>query len=219
MGGEYNAPHCLYEPAPPPTGTPGVQNLPNGSEIPGRSVSTNQSVFVNGDVYISDNITLTGAVSQSSFVLKASGNIYIAPGVKRLDGVYVSKGAIYTCSNASGNGPKLSTDSGAGNSYYSVCNNQLLIRGTFVARKVNLMRTYGSLRNSVNNEQLRGASTPPINSPCANPGPGAPVANSKSCAAEIFDFGPELYLANPAVQLPNGGSTTYDAITSLPPVL
>ena len=162
---------------------------------------------------------LSGCITSSSFVVKAGRNIYIAPNVKRLDGVYVAKGNIYTCSNATGTGPKQTSDSGPGNSYYTVCNKQLLIRGTFVAKKVSLMRTYGSLRNSVNNEQLRGPSNAPINGACANSGGAPPIPIAKSCAAEVFDFGPELYLSNPAVQLPNGGSTTYDAITSLPPVL
>lgn len=219
LGGDFGAPHCLYEPTPPTTVTaPNTTESYNGNKTIGATtVANNRSIFVTGDVYINGDISYgnwVGTANIPSFVIKATGNIYIAPGVKKLDGVYIAKNNIYTCSNSVGNGPRQAWDN-----YYATCNNQLLVRGTFVAKKVSLMRTYGSLRNSVNNEQLRGASTAPINNPCANSPGSPPVSTTKSCAAEVFDFGPELYLGNPALQRPNGGSTTYDAITSLPPVL
>jgi hypothetical protein len=40
-----------------------------------------------------------------------------------------------------------------------------------------------------------------------------------TCAAEVFDFSPELYLSAPAVKQNNTGGPQPTAITSLPPVL
>jgi hypothetical protein len=40
-----------------------------------------------------------------------------------------------------------------------------------------------------------------------------------TCAAEVFDFSPELYLSSPAVAPTNNGGVQPTAITSLPPVL
>ena len=40
-----------------------------------------------------------------------------------------------------------------------------------------------------------------------------------TCAAEVFDFSPDLYISNPLINSASGGAQTYDAITSLPPVL
>lgn len=40
-----------------------------------------------------------------------------------------------------------------------------------------------------------------------------------TCAAEVFDFSPELYLSSPAIAPTNNGGVQPTAITSLPPVL
>jgi hypothetical protein len=135
------------------------------------ALGTSASLIVNGDVYINGDITYdgskTGAGSWSydsvnnlftvpSFVLKATGNIYIDPSVGELDGVYEAVpeavpptpdpnggGTIYTCGTVN-----------AGNfvpvpisNLYSSCNKQLSVLGSFSAYSVHLMRTYGSLRN------------------------------------------------------------------------
>jgi hypothetical protein len=50
---------------------------------------------------------------------------------------------------------------------------------------------------------------------CSNaPNPGAIY---RSCAAEIFEFSPELFLSKPNID--NAGNGPWDAVTSLPPVL
>jgi hypothetical protein len=110
------------------------------------------SVFVNGDVYINGPITYGGSGSWNSgniplFQLVVKGNIYIAPGVAQLDGLYVaqsaddtSKGVIYTC--ATGLSAPVAISSLAAS-----CTTALTVNGGFVARQVQLMRTAGSLGN------------------------------------------------------------------------
>jgi hypothetical protein len=56
----------------------------------------------------------------------------------------------------------------------------------------------------------------PAAPPCSNKGSQLITG---TCAAEIFNFSPELYLSTPDIQLPNNGAVQYDAVTSLPPVL
>ncbi|MDB5170770.1 MAG: exported protein of unknown function [Candidatus Saccharibacteria bacterium] len=170
-GGEFGEGYCLYDfdqlSATPlasnntavPT-TSGDYTVPTGDlTLNGGSLADGArvTITVNGDVYISGDITYAGAnltwASRDSvpyFSIKATGNIYIDNNVTQLDGTYVAKslknndgarvsgGIIYTCGVAYVVAP--------GNKYSS-CNNQLTVNGSFVADKVNLMRTYGSLRD------------------------------------------------------------------------
>ena len=72
----------------------------------------------------------------------------------------------------------------------------------------------------------RAAPSPPpvpalqLSDPCSNAGIRMAV---NTCAAEVFRFSPELYLwkdpTGGVLRPPNNGAPTYDAITSLPPVL
>lgn len=242
LGGSYGGNQCNTDVEPPDTATPasgdqvvGVGGAGNrGSKvIDGNAVintsnlglNDKQSVFVKGDVYIAGNIkyattgwTGTGSASNiPSFVLHATGNIYISKDVTELDGLYIAKGSksggvvsggrIYTCGERSGTSytftPMSSTD------LFGSCKDQLKVRGAFVAYKVNLMRTHGSLRNAKGGESSRsGTSTD-----CSN------GDNLQSCGAEIFDFSPEFYLSNPAIKNESAEMQQYDSITSLPPVL
>ncbi len=144
LGGSFNGSGYCVNNVSPPTSGGGSTTLPAGSAYANGNVLGNQSVFVNGDVYINGNITY-GAWNTSSldnapsFVLKASGNIYISPGVTKLDGLYMSDKNIYTC--ASSTGPV--TGAGA----YNTCKNQLVVHGNFAAEKIKLNRTFGSLRD------------------------------------------------------------------------
>ena len=120
----------------------------------------------------------------------------------RLDGVYVARGDIYTCTN--GKSPFIE------NQMYNSCKDSLQVNGAFIANTVKLNR-YGnsSLRFGDRAEFPYGG-----NRTCED-GASRPV-----CAAETFNFSPELYLTNPAlppVSVP--GQSGYDSITSLPPVL
>ncbi len=235
LGGGYGASHCIDRPLPLLPTTPlgsviNISGLGSGSysaagptttiNSGGIANGTNIAINVTGDVYITGGggISYSGsgggwAVSPTtttntvpSFTLSVTnGNIYIDAGVTQLDGIYTAAnagaagGKIYTC--ASGFAPMPQT------SIFAGCNKQLVINGVFQANQVNLMRTYGSLRDDKN---------PPILGGCANsPGFGL----FPNCAAELFRFSPELYLSNQPIQPPGSGANLYDALVSLPPVL
>lgn len=148
-------------------------NVPNGSHT---------TIYVNGNVTIVSNIYFSGSYNTladiPSFSVVARGNIYIKPAVTSLSGSYVaepdvdavthavSQGNIYTCTTvpfilAPGDS-SLTVDVG---SFYDTCNQHLDVYGTFVARAVELLRTYGSL----------------------DAAPAAP--------AETFHYTPDLWLA------------------------
>ena len=191
---------------------------------------TQRYVYVHGDVYITGNITFSGAsggwASTSdipSFWLIASGNIYIAPNVTDLAGVYVSEidsngngGTIYTCAT---DGPDSTTPGTLGfvdpTHHYTDCNSQLRVHGSFIANVIQLFRSFGTLLNSSRGEtDASRANCTRSNSPATL------TPNGNSCAGEVFDFSPEVYLGAPPT---SGGSSAfssnYDSITSLPPVL
>lgn len=131
---------------------------------PGTSAAdtANISLFVNGDVRINGDIKYNDSVpwvysagdpaknTTPSFVLYATGNIYISPGVKVLDGQYIARpktdgsagGNIYTCGHPTQSYAAMPKDS-----MFDNCSNQLTVHGSFVANKVRLMRTYGTLRD------------------------------------------------------------------------
>ncbi len=231
LGGNFGGQHCLFNPESPDSanavsasGSPftvdsgalgdGAHELDAGSiQLAGGSITPthNVSVFVPGDVYIGGNITFNASLPWNltdkkvpSFVLVATGNIYISPGVTRLDGIYVANGGkIYTC----GNSTFTPVDAA---SLYATCNKQLVISGAFIANQVNFMRTLGTLREATAGETPSSATRA-----CTNNG----GVNYAVCAGEVFDFSPELYLGNPAIQLPSQGAVQYDAISALPPVL
>jgi hypothetical protein len=170
------------------------------------SFGKKHTIFVNGDVYIRDNITYstnpdgswTNIGSIPYFVLIAKGNIYIDSSVTQLDGLFVAqpddsgnRGEIYTCATS------FAPPSQIGSSLWNTCRTRLIIHGSFVTKKAHFLRTIDTLSD--------GASAEPA---------GA------SRAAEIFEFSPEMYLAEPVLRR-SGTSTTgeYDYITTLPPVL
>ncbi len=185
--------------------------------------STNIAIYVKGNVYIDAPITYatsdwsaTGIESiPSVYIIAEGGNVYLAPSVTQLDGVYISQpdssnigGSIYTCSKSTipYSGYLVSDD------ILSACRRQLLVNGAFVAKKVFLDRSFGSLRNSSSGEHYTSGA---IKS-CGDS--GSTVYGD--CSAEIFNFSPEIYLQQPATVETTGPSTgTYDYITSLSPVL
>lgn len=142
LGGNFSASGYCVDNVSPPTSGGNTTTLPGGSSYGGAAgITDSRSVFVNGDVTITGNVTYGATASADnapSFVLKASGNIYIAPGVTRLDGVFMSEKKIYTCATSAG--PVTANA-------YNTCKNQLLVRGSFVADQIKLARTFGSLRD------------------------------------------------------------------------
>jgi len=176
---------------------------------PGKKVDKPRAIFVNGDVYISEDIQYDTSFAWTtstvpSFMVVATGNIFIAPGVTHLDGTYEAGGTINTCGTSS-------FTSVAAGSLYSLCKNQLTVVGSFVAKKINFLRTYGSLHNEGSGSCSNSPGTSSVGTTI--------TVTAGTCAAEVFEFSPEHYLEQPAA-LPGGaGATQYDAVTSLPPVL
>jgi uncharacterized repeat protein (TIGR01451 family) len=93
-------------------------------------------------VYYSDaDVTITGDIKYPdtynsisdipSIVVIAKGNIYVNPGVTRMDGIYITRGTFFTCY------PKPSPPSN------STCATQLTINGSVIANTLDLYRTFG----------------------------------------------------------------------------
>jgi hypothetical protein len=243
FGGNLGGDHCIFTPLAeanslndvPSTAVIGSAGLVNGAHnyngnltlnggiIPATAAGNtgnNLSIFINGNVYISSNIVYgtnggdwninaDGSSNIPSVYIVATGNIYISPTVTELDGVYVANvnasgggGTIYTCGQ--GSFTPLPTAS-----LYAGCNQQLTVYGSFIANQVNLMRTFGSLDDSTATETPNSASL----RQCQNGG------FASDCAAELFNFSPELYLSDPAIMPTNNGATSYDSEVDLPPVL
>ncbi|HMH31262.1 MAG TPA: hypothetical protein VK534_02185, partial [Methylomirabilota bacterium] len=188
----------------------GTLTINGGSNI---ATGANKTVYVDGNVVINNNITYSTSGwtkdNVPSFNLIVKGNIYVQSGVTQLDGMYVaqpkgsSDGNIYTC----GNGAGIYSDS----QLLSNCRKQLLVNGGFVAQKIYLNRSFGSLRNSSAGETYSVS-----NKNCTDSG----NTSLRDCSAEIFNFSPEMYLSKQALPVQTGPTTgKYDYITSLPPVL
>lgn len=170
---------------------------PGGLTLSGGIVTGGHrtAIYVDGDVYVANDITLsTGATIDllSSFYLVAKGNIYIAPGVTLLDGVYIAQagggasggGKIYTCAFAGGSNwrpPNTGELNGA-------CKTKLTVNGAFIANELKLYRSFGSM------------------------------SKVPAEIAEMFIYTPATWLRAPD-SIRDDLSEGYDSITSLPPVL
>ncbi|HET8991441.1 MAG TPA: hypothetical protein VFN31_00190 [Candidatus Saccharimonadales bacterium] len=209
----------------------------NGSNIVINN-GVKATVFVNGNVYITSNIIFKGANGGPngwntlsdipSLYIIAKGNILIDPGVTELDGVYIAQptnitstntGIIDTCSNGIG---AFSPVVLYGNS--TGCNQQLTVNGAFVDQATLLDRSFSSLRYSEAGENTI-SNFSGHNSPTSCGQPGQDIHNAlgnptEDCAAEIFNFSPEVYLSQPSFQ-PASGPTIgkYNFVTSLSPTL
>lgn len=161
LGGQFGGCRTLTNEAPPPSasqyigsnfalsGKNGAYKTSGNLTVTGGKLlkNNNASMFVNGDAYISGDITYGNnwkAGTAPSFVLHATGNIYIAPGVRQLAGVFIAQNKIYTCADKVNHFKPMSVDK-----IYTDCNKQLEVDGSFVAKQINLMRTFGSLRDEV----------------------------------------------------------------------
>jgi hypothetical protein len=232
LGGEYGAAKCLTDFSVPDNATSlgsassiTPSSLGDGSKVGsgpvtvnGGTISSGQhvSLYINGDVLINGDIKYATGVSIDtlpSFVLRATGNIYISNSVKQLDGAYIAhpdsdkkKGSIYTCATSAAQPGNFGTNG------FDDCNNQLVVNGVFIASKINLLRTFGDINDPTTGNQCtrKQASVTKTNSSDI----------SGTCAAEIFRLSPEIYLNgtsnssnNPTVRY------KYDYITNLPPIL
>lgn len=180
--------------------TDGVYHSGTSAVLGGGTINTGNriSVYVDGDLHITGNITYANSFDLNNmplFQVVVRGNIYIQNTVTRLDGIYVAqptgstKGIIYTCATST----PYSIPSPTAGGFYSACNSRLTVNGAFTARQIALMRTAGSLKSSSAGESV-----------------------TSNNAGEAFNYGPAFWL-----QQPRGGTgnSTYDSITSLPPIL
>ncbi len=168
--------------------------IPTGKKI---TVFVKGNAYISGDIKYSSPTIWSSSADMPSLILRVEGNIYIANSVSQLDGLYIAKpsstttgGAIYTCSTA------INTPS----NNFNTCKLQLIVNGIFIANKINLLRTFGSLRDVA---------------------PNCQQGNSENtCAGEVFKLSPEIYLNGTTMDSSiSTGSYKYDAITSLPPIL
>lgn len=173
--------------------------------VPTGDIANHYTLYVKGNLYLDHNITYAPGPytlnSIPSFKLVVTGNIYIASTVTQLDGVYVAQpdssgagGSIYTCASNISGAPKALPVSGLS---YSTCGSQLTVNGSFVAKKVYLLRTGGTLNDRIANTDTYGN------------GGMLPTSN----AAEQFIYSPETWLGQASF-----GNPTPAAIISLPPV-
>jgi hypothetical protein len=128
----------------PANGFGGVPTIPAGGN------RQRLTIIVDGNVQINNNIsydtTYGNRFGIPSFALIATGNIYVAEGVTRLDGLYVSNKTFSTCSNGSTLfNPALTKDT---------CKNQLTINGALVAHEVYFRRTNGNVGDANPAEKL-----------------------------------------------------------------
>lgn len=193
FGGQFGGMSCAPDYF---AGATGVQNGNITVNTTAVANGTHTTLYVKGNVYISGPITYSGSYASvadiPSYSVIVEGNIYIAPGVSQLDGLYVAEptvvggvpsgGIIYTCTSAPFTAAPLNAN------LYSTCKTSpLTVNGSFVARQVWLLRTFGS---------------------------------DSGASSENFNFSPETWLSiPPASGSGNSTSGKYDAITSLPPVL
>ena len=195
----------------------GITNVAAASPIAAGKKIT---LFVSGDVFISSNITY-GAHNVDNvpkFTLVVKGNIYIANDVGQLDGLYIAQpapgpelcvdpgpgddpndpkfgckstfegGIIWTCHTNSTDPP---TDV-----YVSAaCRNKLTINGSFIAKKVNLVRSSGDVNSAI-------------------PGETASSGN----IAEVFNFTPEMVVGGGFFNSAGAATNKIQSLISLPPV-
>ena len=180
LGGNFNtspgAGDCFTDVSPPAGGggpIAGPKTIGTVGSPTYLNPGQNQSVFVTGDVYISSNVqyvgdnTKTGSLAAwnstgnvPSYVVHATGNIFIDPSVTELDGLYEAQGKIYTC------GANTSPYSAMALSLlYTGCNNQLTVYGNLIATQINMARSFGSLRDETPNPSTSSGGTPGATAP------------------------------------------------------
>jgi len=180
--------------------------LSGNQNITGRTVSlgAKPTIYVDGNARITGSILYAGGTYTDinqipSFRLIVKGNIYVAPSVTELNGLFVAMprldgggnpipntGRFYTCSNSTGTGPPATSGE-----IDDCATSNLTIYGSVVADTIKLARTYGSLKDATTSDVYN----------TANP-------------AEKFIYTPEVWLTSDFSQ--DGGVQAYRV---LPPVL
>lgn len=194
------------------TGSIAVDTLDSGTYIRNGDLTINSSTLALGSgtrvIYVNGNVTVNGFILYASanatygnvdnipgLRLIVQGNIYVRPGVGRMDGIYIAQpdssgngGRFYTC--APGSGPPSAAQ------VNGVCQNKLTVYGAVVADVIKLGRSSGTLDQAGDTSLL----------------PSQEAAGS--AAAEVFVMTPEVWLTSDFA-----GNGSFDAITTLPPVL
>lgn len=166
----------LLQETPP---SPGFITLGDGSPI---NIKQRWTLYVKGNLYIRSNIkypdnpndpnnhqTVNGVSvekSHASFGVIVDGNIYVDPGVTRLDGFYVSSGTTNTCSslNGSGTAKTLAINNDPSGYTVSQCRNALVVGGSLYANSFRFNRTIpqaSGVAEQVNFNNLLFTATPP----------------------------------------------------------
>jgi hypothetical protein len=178
-GGSY----CLSDPVPGATAQTFAGNTDIDS-LTNMAPGTDLYYKVNGNVYIGSNITYSnpnsswGSNNVPSFVLDATGNIYIDPSVTELDGIYVSHGNIYTCGAGNSSVPNYVSPMSS-SQLFTNCSKQLAVYGSFVANHVEMERTFGSLRDET---PVPGSPGSPATPPSGATGATTPLVWSQNRA-------------------------------------
>lgn len=158
-------------------------------------VNTRHTLFVDGNVSINSNIAYAPLIASNNpddlpyLTIIAKGDILIDPSVTRIDGLYIAQsggasnpGHIYTCAGLASATIPLG------------CSAKLTVNGAFIANRVVMQRTNGTLRDS----------------------PREREPSTSANIAELFQFAPEMYIGRPIFK---ERSAPYDSIKGLPPVL
>ncbi|MDB5185906.1 MAG: exported protein of unknown function [Candidatus Saccharibacteria bacterium] len=172
----------------------GNLNITGGNIANGRKYT----IFVDGSVTITGNIQYVGnynSIADIPSVQIIARNIYVAPGVTRIDGTLIAQptnatstdGILYTCSSG--------TPTPTAAELNGLCRtNMLRVNGAMIARQFKFLRTGGTLRNGTNVEAIGSANL-----------------------AEGIQYSPEVWLSSPALQPPASGE--FNSYTALPPIL
>jgi len=242
-GGNYDSYSCLNDYTTPPNGTvtDNITNTLSGTAndqstiytngnlvIHGLTVNaaTNTSIIANNNVYIDGNINFNNPAGWAqdtdvpSLIIVSKGDIHISGNVTNLDGIYIAQGPGSTGGTIDTCAPDATATYTTANIYAASnnqCGKQLVVNGSFIAGKIKLNRTYSSLRFGFNGEYSGYASHGCGVAGTDVAGSGTSTTGN-DCAAEIFNFSPELYLSKPKLN-PTNGAGTYQSIISLPPVL
>lgn len=164
----------------------------------------NQAKTFNGLVCVLVISNSCPAPVTAGFVQGRSG-----PGLQPLYGVYnpTTKYHFYTTSAAEYEAVKAAIGNGG------------LLKGGLLGGQTDLgivAYVYNAAGLGGTTKSVPVSQTPPNPLVCSNR--GTQTVRS-TCAAEVFELSPELYLSNPNIHVNGGSNGNWDAITSLPPVL
>jgi hypothetical protein len=161
--GNFGAPqHCMNDysstlDALPVVAAPALNGPDNGawhvaslSGFGGTLQSGKEKIYyVDGDVVVTSDIkypdTFSNLDAIPSLVIIAKGNIYVHPGVGRMDGIFITRGTFYTCYPYPSQPPSPPTN--------STCNTQLTVNGAVEANSVDLYRTFGGAGTTIAERQ------------------------------------------------------------------